>query len=514
MVDSDAASRPSPTSRARRSPRRSRRPRTSACSPRSRTPASTQSDVDIIDCRAGRHLRGVDPRRHRRRLRVEPEPGQAHRRGRQRCSITSADLAAEGQDHLRPRRRDQRLRRRVPRRGATTWAAQQDRAVAADQGRSRRGRRGRRRRAQHHARGGAGPARATWCSSTRPSRSDADYLGGGPGRRTCFAAAEFNKDQGKIDDGAGRDGVQDGSRRPYAAAVGRERPPRRTTAASTPAAVTPTRRPGCALDGVRTLPRRAGGALAAARRLDLDVDAGEFVCARRAVAGAARRRCCSSSPASPRRRRARSASTARPVTGPGADRGVVFQQPTSCIPWLSVRGNVELGPRLRGVGAGRRGARAPTSCSARSASPTFAERAPYELSGGMQQRCQIARVLANDPACCSWTSRSAPSTRSPASASRRSSPRIWRETGQDHRVRHPQRRRGGVPRHPRARRDERPAGTRRVRRAHAVRPRRAPRCRRPFHPAFAAFAERVRARIDVDDHLRRVDYRASPPGGG
>jgi ABC-type nitrate/sulfonate/bicarbonate transport system ATPase subunit len=85
-----------------------------------------------------------------------------------------------------------------------------------------------------------------------------------------------------------------------------------------------------------------------------------------------------------------------PVVKPGHERGVVFQHPSSLYPWLTVRRNVELGPRLRGVPRGARRARGEQEL-ARVGLLEFADRAVYELSGGMQQRCQIARVLANDP---------------------------------------------------------------------------------------------------------------------
>jgi NitT/TauT family transport system ATP-binding protein len=86
----------------------------------------------------------------------------------------------------------------------------------------------------------------------------------------------------------------------------------------------------------------------------------------------------------------------RPVTGASRDRGVVFQGDDSLYGWLTAVENVEFGLRMRHVpGAERR------ACAMRYLEMVGLRgqerKYPAELSGGMKQRIQIARVLANGP---------------------------------------------------------------------------------------------------------------------
>jgi len=86
----------------------------------------------------------------------------------------------------------------------------------------------------------------------------------------------------------------------------------------------------------------------------------------------------------------------RTITGPGPDRGPVFQE-FALFPWKTVLGNVMYGPRQQGV----------KSTAAEAQARTLIEMVglkgyenfyPKELSGGMKQRVALARTLAYHPA--------------------------------------------------------------------------------------------------------------------
>ena len=85
----------------------------------------------------------------------------------------------------------------------------------------------------------------------------------------------------------------------------------------------------------------------------------------------------------------------QPVTGPGADRGMVFQSYT-LFPWLTVRQNICFGLREKGMAVAEQ-AGIVERFIAEVGLTGFESHFPKQLSGGMQQRVALARALANDP---------------------------------------------------------------------------------------------------------------------
>ncbi|MGC0327483.1 NitT/TauT family transport system ATP-binding protein [Streptomyces sp. SAI-170] len=85
----------------------------------------------------------------------------------------------------------------------------------------------------------------------------------------------------------------------------------------------------------------------------------------------------------------------RPVTGPGADRALVFQE-DALLPWRTLRANVELPLAIQGLPRARRREQAEAWLE-RVELAELAAQLPHRVSGGQRQRAQLARVLAARP---------------------------------------------------------------------------------------------------------------------
>ena len=85
----------------------------------------------------------------------------------------------------------------------------------------------------------------------------------------------------------------------------------------------------------------------------------------------------------------------RVIDGPGADRGMVFQQ-GALFEWLTVAKNVDFGLRMQGISEAESRDQV-EKWLATVGLQGFADTPTYQLSGGMQQRVALARCLVNDP---------------------------------------------------------------------------------------------------------------------
>ena len=85
-----------------------------------------------------------------------------------------------------------------------------------------------------------------------------------------------------------------------------------------------------------------------------------------------------------------------PITGPGKDRMVVFQE-TALIPWQTTFENVVFGPKMRGDANTAELEEEAKKLLVKVGLGEFMSKFPLQLSGGMQRRAELARALINEP---------------------------------------------------------------------------------------------------------------------
>ena len=85
-----------------------------------------------------------------------------------------------------------------------------------------------------------------------------------------------------------------------------------------------------------------------------------------------------------------------PITGPGNDRMVVFQE-TALMPWLTSYQNVIFGPKLRGEMRDEEIEKEANEILEKVGLSEFKDKFPLQLSGGMQRRAELARAMINNP---------------------------------------------------------------------------------------------------------------------
>lgn len=153
--------------------------------------------------------------------------------------------------------------------------------------------------------------------------------------------------------------------------------------------------PRVALEGVRkAFVRSDRERVDAVGPVDLDVAPGEFVCLI-GPSGCGKTTILNLVAGLERPDAGRVLMNGRPITEPGADRAVLFQEP-ALFPWMSVLANVEYALKLIGVPRPERGERA-MAVLEQIKLASFANAQPHELSGGLRQRAALARAIATKP---------------------------------------------------------------------------------------------------------------------